>query len=309
MSTEREKIGEFLTEQLGNGDDAGRLVKVKIVQIVKGNRLGDELRTISVPEDDHRRAEWLDATAGKIFDQATEEAAKLGTGIQRYAVQAWFEDEDHSRARMIFTVAGAELAGKDALELEGPDLEGQIGQQIRHNEFLQQLLFQANGRHNRELQEENAKLRKECGDLRADQFRMLDKVRAIALADAERVQADRREAVKTKLLEGSVEKIELFLPHAINAWSMSKYGKMIFPEAATQMVTAKTFVDSITDSDLQAITNAIGPEKAALLTKFALSISKMPDQGAAPGANGAGRELGGELVGRLEALTNGAARS
>lgn len=307
MSSEREKISEFIAAQLERDGEAARLVKIVCVQIVKSNRLGDELRTVSVPEDDKRDDDWPDLTAAKIFDAAAEEAAKLGTGLQRYAVQAWFEGEDRGRARMIFAVAGADLSGKDALELEGPDLEGQIGQQIRHNEFLQQLLFRSNGQNNRELQEENSRLRKECADLRADQFRMLDKVRAIALADAERVATDRREAVKTRLLEGSVEKIELFLPHAINAWSMRKYGKTVFPDAAMQMVTAKTFVDSITDAELKKIETAIGPEKAALLVQFATSISKLPDD--AKAAAGAGRDLGSELIGRLESMaTNGVAR-
>jgi hypothetical protein len=307
MSSEREKLADFLTAQLEREDGSGRLVKIACVQIVKGNRLGDELRTITVPDDDKRAGDWADTTAAKILDVATEEAAKLGSGIQRYAVQAWFEGEDHSRARTIFTVAGAEEMGKGALELEGPDLEGQIGQQIRHNEFLQKLLFQANGQHNRELQEENSKLRRENEQLRAEQFKSIDRVRQILLADADRAAADRREAVKTRLIEGSVEKLELFLPHAVNAWSMGKYGKAVFPEAAMQMVTAKTFVDSITDAELKKIEQAIGPEKAALLVKFATSISKMPDEAAA--AAGAGRALGGELLGQLETMaSNGVVR-
>lgn len=274
--TDSSKLAAFIDEQNKRQDVDGGLRKLVCVQIVKGNRIGDEIRMISVP-DDGADQDWIDETARKLVGAAQEEALTLGCGIQRYAVQAWFGKEERPRSRFVFTCAGAD-EDPDAIGTEGPDEAGIIAQTQRHQEITMQMATRSVLQQLADQRQEIASLRRENEQMRAERMRDLKIVRDLYLADAERASVERREAVKTRLIETSVERLETFIPHAVNAWARSKGGKDVFPEAAAQMVTAKKWVDSITDADLEKLKSVWGEQKAAELVMFATTISKLPDE-------------------------------
>jgi hypothetical protein len=266
------RLTGFIDEQLERED--AKLTRIVCVQIVRGNRLGDELRTIAIPDAgaDH---EWAERTARKLVDTASAEAVELGTGVQRYAVQAWFGSEDKSRARFVFTCRGGE--DEDAISTESPDAEGLTAAAMRHTEFFARLGFADRQALVKDLREEVAKLRAENEQLRAEQLKSIKAVRELFLADAERAAAERNEQFKHGLVTRSVERLEQFLPHAVNAWSEGALGRAVFPQAAMQMAEAKRIADSFTDDDVAKIRATLGDEKASAIVKFATTVSKMPE--------------------------------
>lgn len=299
--TDAQRLADFIAEQLERDDVPAPLAKLVCVQVVKGNRLGDELRTITIPQPSD--PDGVERIAAKLVKLGTEDAEQLGGTVQRYAVQAVFGTEEKARARFVFTCAGGEMDA-DAITTEGADAEGLTAQAMRHTEFFAQLA--ASGRRDqvKELQQENATLRKENADLRAEQLRSLRIVRELYLADADLETKRRRANAVNGAIERSLDRFSTFIPHAVNYFSRQKWGKDIFPDAAQGMAAAKLFVDSLRDGDIDKIAAAVGPEKAAELVRFATSISQMPDAGqaAASAAAAAAAELGGPYAARTTEL-------
>jgi len=300
--TDAQRLADFINEQLERDDVPAPLAKLVCVQVVKGNRLGDEIRTITVPAPPVD-PDTVERIAEKIVKLATDDAAQLGGTVQRYAVQAQFGGEEKARARLIFTCAG-NADDPAAISTEGPDAEGLTGQAMRHAEFFAQLAAGGRTQQVKELQAELAQLRKENADLRSEQLRSLRITRELYLADADLEAKRRRSNAVNGAIERSLDRFSTFIPHAVNYFSMQKWGKVIFPDAAQGMAAAKLFVDSLRDGDIDKIAAAVGPEKAAELVKFATTISQMPDAGqaAASAAAAAAAELGGPYATRTTEL-------
>jgi hypothetical protein len=291
--TETQKVERFIADQLSPSDDGqpGQLAKLVVAHIIKGNKLGDEIRTVVIPEV-QPSGEWISGIAGRLVERATQEALSLASGIQRYAVQAFFRVEgaieDRPRSRHVFVCQGSDEE-LDQIGTEGPDETGQIAQLQRHTEAAVKLALGHSIQTRRADQEEIARLRQENLELRQQQaadFKMMMEVYGMR---REQLSEDRREAVKTKILEDGADKLALLLPIAINHLA----GKKVFPEDVASQMLTKAFCESLTKDDISRLGAVLAPEKVAALVNLALTISKprpetAKDAAAAPASNGVG---------------------
>jgi hypothetical protein len=271
-------IGEMLARGDAGGDTGGRLVKLVCCHIVKGNKLGDELRMVAVPAEPDE--DWIAVAAQKITDQAGEEARTLGSGIQRYAVQAYFEGGEKPHGRHVFTMAGADELG--SVGTEGPDAEGLTAQAMRHAEFYAQLNARAQVQQMADLQQEITGLRRENSELRADRVRNFKVMEEVYSLRAEREIATERERAKAKLFSDGAEKLGLLFPMALNHMA----GKKIFPESATQVLMLKSLVESIDKATFDKLAGVLSGEQMALFFQLATSVAKPAEPAPAAESNG-----------------------
>lgn len=270
--TEATKIERFIIDQLSPEDgQAGQLAKLVVAHVIKGNKLGDEIRTIVLPEAPS--TDWISGIAGRLVERATQEALALANGIQRYAVLAFFRIEgvieDRPRSRHVFVCAGQDEE-LDQVGTEGPDETGQIAQLQRHTEAAVKLALGHSIQTRRADQEEIARLRQENQELRRQQLEDFKVMQEVYGMRREQLAEDRRETVKTKILEDGADKLALLLPIAINHLA----GKKVFPENVASQMLTKAFCESLTPDDLQKLGAVLAPEKVAALVNLALSISK-----------------------------------
>ncbi len=279
MKGETQKIVDFIGEQLARGDDETRLCKLVICHVVKGNKLGDEIRMVTVPEPKIIDEEWAQGVATKILEQAAAEAVSLGAGIQRYAVQAYFGADaksvnDRATSRHVFVCQGAEDE-LGAIGTEGPDAEGLVSQAQRHSEFYARAFINGYISQIKTLQDELGQLRRENQQLRAERienFRIMEEVYS---AKHQRDAETRRAEVTSRVFESSAEKVEMLLPLAINHLA----GKTIFPESVGNSLLLKSFVESITPDDLARLGGVLRPEQMATLVNLGMSVSRpKPDE-------------------------------
>lgn len=262
--TPTRKLADWIGENRDRGD--ARLVKLVCVHLVKGNRLGDELRTCAVPVDFDE--EWQSATASKIVEQAADEARTLGSGIQRYAVQAWFDGLERPHGRHVFTVAGAEDLG--AISTEGTDDDGIKALLLRHTEFLTQLSTRTMAEQLQFMKGEITSLREENAELRRERIQNFKLIEEVHSQKAQQEIALRREAAKERLFTDGAEKLGLILPMVLNHWA----GRKIFPENAANALTLKSFVDSISKENFDKMAGILSGEQMTLLFQLATSVSK-----------------------------------
>ncbi len=261
------KIADWIDEMRARADTPGRLARLVCLHVIKGNKLGDELRMVTVPPEIDE--EWIAATAHKIADQAGEEARTLGNGIQRYAVQAFFDGGgDRPSGRHVFTCAGQEELG--SIGTEGPDAEGLTSQAMRHAEFYAKLNAGAALQQMEALQAEIAALRRENAGLRDDRIRSFKVMEEVYSLRAEREIATERERAKAKLFSDGAEKLGLLLPMALNHMA----GKQIFPESATQALMLKSLVESIDKPTFEKLASVLNGEQMALFFQLATSVAK-----------------------------------
>lgn len=284
--TEARRLAGFLEETLKRDDVPGRLCKLVVAHVIGGNKIGAEIRGVTVP--DSVDEDWRTATASKIVEQAATEAVTLGTGVQRYAVLAFFEGDDKARGRHVFTCAGADE--EESIGTEGPDETGLVAAAMRHTEFFAQLSARGQASQIRALLDENTMLRKENAEMRAERLKSIKAIEEIYSEQHRRAIETRMATAKAKMLEEAGDKVGLLLPLAINHMA----GRKVLPETSTDTLLLRSFADTISREQLEQLAGVFRGEQLAAFIKIMTTVSTpAPDAGqaqpaaAAAHANGA----------------------
>jgi hypothetical protein len=272
MMTNARTIAVWLEETQKRDDVPGRLRKIVVCHVIKGNKLGDEIRAVSVPESPDE--EWRDGVATKIADQAAGEAAALASGLQKYAVQALFEGDDKPHGRCIITVQGTD-DDEGALDTEGPDGQGLVASSMRHAEFFAQAFGRSSVAQIRSLSDQVAALVKENGELRTERLKSVRVLEELYTARHERELEVLREGSKARALEGAADKLGLLIPVAINHIA----GRKLLPENSPERLIVQGLAQRMTPEKLQLLASS-GAFDEAELVAF-LSILRA-SAGAAP---------------------------
>lgn len=285
--SEESKVSDFLLETTKRDDVPGRLRKLVVTQIINGNKLGEEIRAVTVPPEPDE--EWAQTTAKKIVEHAVQEAAALRSGIQRYAVRALFENDDKFHGRHVFTVAGPS-EDDDSIDTQGPDEIGLVSQSMDLTKFFAKEFSRSSIYRERSLVEENHQLRKENADLRAEAVKRFKLMEDLSSQKHQRDLEVMRETGTQKRFDRGAETIELLVPFAVNHIT----GRKLLPETAPETLLIKSLADKMTREEFSQITAVLGPERGAALWHLMQLVSKpapAPEVVAtpvdAPRANGA----------------------
>lgn len=255
--TNAQVIANFLDEQIRRDDVPGRMRKVVVCHIIKGNKLGDEIRAVSVPDEPNE--EWRHDVAKKIAETVAEEAIALSSGVQRYAVQALFEGDDKPRGRVIVTAQGDREDG-DALDTEGPDGAGLVTASMGQARFFAAAFGRSSVQQIHSLEQQVQRLTKENEDLRSERLKSLRTVEELMVASHERAIENRREDFKQKALEDTVGKLGMLVPMAVNHMA----GRKILPENAPERMLVRAFAERMTPAKLQALASSGALDEAEL---------------------------------------------
>ena len=275
--TEARKVAEFLLETRRRDDVPGRLRKLVVAHIVKGNKLGDEIRAVTVP--DAPDEEWAQATATKIVDHAAGEAVALRSGVQRYAVQALFEGDDKPHGRLVFTVTGP-TEDDDAIDTEGPDETGVLAQSMTQTRFFAEIHSRSATYRERSLTEENQQLRRENGELREHIVKGFKMQEELATQKHQRELEAIRETANQKRLDRAADSLELMVPFAVNHIA----GRKLLPEKAPEALIIKQLAEKMTPEMFAQVTAILGPELGAALFHLMQMVAKPAPEAAAPAA-------------------------
>lgn len=279
MSLQRD-LAIWLEETSRRDDTPGRLRKLVVCHIVKGNKIGDEIRAVTVP--DVVDEDWRDATANKVIEQGVAEAATLASGIQKYAVQAFFEGDDKPRGRHIFTVQGPD-EDDDKISTESNDEAGVLGQSRRLTEFFGKEFARSTGFHARALMEENERLRKANNELLTERMKTVKMVEELMSARHERELAMTRERQKAKVLDDTVSKLGLLVPMAVNHMA----GRKVLPENAPERLLLQSFAETMTAEKMTAMAGVLDATQMAALWHIMQSVATPAPDSAKPASDAA----------------------
>ena len=271
-------VETFLEETIARTDVPGKLRKLIVCHVIKGNKLGDEIRAVSVPDEPGE--EWRSSTAIKIAEQTAAEAVALSSGVQRYAIQALFEGDDKPHGRTIITAAGKD-SDDDALDTEGPDGEGLVTQSMAQTRFFAGAFARSSVHQISTLQTSVDKLTKENEELRSERLKTLRTVEEIMTARHERELELIRETSKQKAFTDTADKLGLLIPVAINHMA----GRKLLPENAPERMMVQAFAQRLTPEKLQRLASSGAFDEAELVAFLNIMQSLAGPASPAPAAD------------------------
>jgi hypothetical protein len=280
MASDTYKLIEFVQAMLRRDDvaEGSRLHKVVVSHIVRGNKIGDEILTITVPQDPPQ--EWIENKAAQVLEQAGSEAVTLGTGPQTYAIHAYFSGEEKSRGRHVFTVVGANEE-EGTISTEGPDAEGLVALSMNMARDFAHLGTAGIKWQLKALLEENERLRQTLQRrdqaIEGMQMERLKSIKVLEELQTMAVERDlrvRREQLKERILDQAADKFSVILPMVVNHLA----GKKIFPETAANTLALKSFGESLKKEDFGVLQRQLSPEQYGLLIQVLTSVSKTADE-------------------------------
>lgn len=264
-------LRECLFSIVDGDDGALRFARVKVFQLIRGNRRGEEVLTVEVPQK--AGEDWCDTAALDIHGKLATEAATLG-GLQKYALYAYHsgDNENHTSRFVIRLQNDDDSDDGDGLNSENPDKAGLTSQAMRHAEVyaktMSGMVMALMGSYQSTISRQNTMIEKLLEEKSNGLEAMQDLIEAKDERDVRMIQA----RAKAKGIEDLVGRLGVLLPAVANKVS----GKAIFPvEDTSLMMMTRSLVTSImADPDrAEKLMALLPPEQGIALMNLYETIS------------------------------------
>jgi hypothetical protein len=214
-----------------------------------------------------------DMIAGELGEALQRDADGFGSGVQRYAIYAYFEKAPHQPAfRKVLMVAGSgPLDNEDSGLTEAPSAVGLVSQLMRHNEINQKNSMVAMGFLFATQQKQLERLMEANDTKDKRQFDLLLLLEEIMSTKHEREV--RMEEVKAgiEMRKKGVEKLETLFPIVMNRLTKTN----AFPEKASPAaLMAASFFDSLTPQQTEVFRQTLSPEQLQAMIEVVHSTEK-----------------------------------
>lgn len=224
-SDTRSRLAKWIGEHVSRGQTV-RLELRHMPVDASDKRPGAELEIIDVPAE--RAASWAEGTADQIVGNATNDAAALEDGIQKYAVIAFGEGRKTHSAIFRF-VADAPRAIATGGSSEPATLAGALAQAMRHLEARERTMTMAMGLILNDTSKRIEALTRENDELREHRLETLETVEKLLSMQQERDLEAKKAEAKIAMLGDVAKDAKLLAPAIVNRLA----GKEIIPANAT----------------------------------------------------------------------------
>jgi hypothetical protein len=246
------RLERWIRDQILHERAAGKVVRFELRHLSVGAKMGQDVCTIDVREDDICEG-WFNSTTAHLLSSANSDADGIGEGTQRYVVLVYrAEEPDKSRGRFAFVVACvADKEENEGYESEPPNKIGVLSQTMRHNEALQRAMNERDRIYFGTMSSLLGHVQRMCGTLSEENERLRNKElenihvtqELFDMRDQRLLEAKKADAgieMRTKMLE----EIKLLGPAIINRLA----GKDVVPQAKDgKSIAIERFVESLTE--------------------------------------------------------------
>jgi hypothetical protein len=272
------EIDRWLTLCLNpRGEDEGRFDRLVCRHLVKGNKQGEEVFRINVPEGASDK--WATSGATDIYNRLQREASTLG-GLQKWAIYAYADSDFNNHfSRHLIRIQGTESEDESSLDSEGPDKSGLTSQAMRHTEAAIKLLVSGAATVQQSMQNMLDRQSTLIENLFEQRVETLTEMTEMLERREEKELINKRETAKIDAIKDLAGKGSLLLPAIINKIA----GSQILPVPQNGvMLMAKSLMTSIASSEekLLAMSKILSPEEMAAFINLYESVSKDDSAGA-----------------------------
>ena len=243
----------------------GRCKKLVLRHMNLENKPQGDVQAFIIPNDEGLIGE-MDMLVNKIVDAAQRSANDYASGMQKYALYAYYTDDTSYVPYKMFRVSASdESALGDMDPSEPPTEKGLMSQLMRHNEATMKTATMKDSFLFSILQRELSRLSDK--DERNEQQRM-DMIMlmqdTINEAHGRRL-SERKEETDIAMREGIFEQLKVLMPIIANRVA----GKPIFPEEDKSFLLMATFLENLKPEQQAFLRDTLdGPQMAVLAEIF-----------------------------------------
>jgi len=266
-----QQIADWLKEHIVvSRPGLGKCRKLIIRHMSIDNKPQGDVTSVAVTQDEGLVGE-LDMIVNKIVDAAQRNANDYASGVQKYAVYAYYADDPQYVPYKIFRLAAEDESGQgDLSPSEPPTTAGITSQLMRHNEAT----FKTATMTTSYLFSIFEKMLTRLSDKeeRSDQQRMdmvLLMQETINEAHTRRLN-ERKEEMRMALQEGIFEQLKVVMPIIANRLA----GKQIFPEEDKSFLLMATFLENLKPEQQAFLRDSLDPPQIAILGEILAEYEK-----------------------------------
>jgi hypothetical protein len=269
-------------------DTLGKCKRIVARQLSAQGRDVADVHAVRLDGDDYSSPSAVESISNEIAHALQSDADGMGSGVQRYAVYAYFEKSSHQPGfRKVMMVAGKGPHEQDEGGLtERPDTTGLVTQLMRHLEIQNKNSMVAMGYLFATQQKQMDRLLESNESKDRRQFDLM-----VLLEETMSTQHERKLRMKEveagiEFKKKGVEKLEVLFPVVMNKISKTN----LYPEKASPAaLSAAAFFDSLTPKQVEVFRQTLAPEQLLALTEVVTSVEKARH----------GEELGGAQIKEL----------
>ncbi len=257
-----QQLSEWVRRQVCLVDkDLGKCKKLVLRHLNMAKKPQGEVRSLSIPNDPALEGtEIVDRLLVDIANAAQRDANDMASGVQTYALYAYFSLDSSHCPRKIFRVAGEDDYEQNAESSEPPTEKGLTAQLMRHNEVNSKNGMVAMGFIISTLQKEVGQQREMNKHLMAQQADLLLLTQE-TLNEGHKRRIEEKEAeMKASMMEGVFEHLKIVFPTLVNRL----VGKDILPQKLDrEMYLLMSFMENLTPEQQQMFQSTMTPGQAA----------------------------------------------
>lgn len=235
---------------------------------------GKNAKVATIPIVDSVTPDDMDEIASEIIQAVTIDAEAIG-GLQKYYIQAVFENLSEPINRFAFRLQGSSEDTVDTFDSEPANQKGLLGQLMRHSEASHRISVASTGH---VIAMQNKIIARQAEQLETMQAKHIELIETLEELKSERHsrELDAAESMrKQEAYKDITQKILLLMPLVANKFA----GQKLLPESTTtgeQMV--KSLMDSIKPDQFREITEKLTPEQQMILMSIYENMRKFDEK-------------------------------
>lgn len=258
------QIGDWIREHVAmNNPGCGRCKRLVLRHMSLDNHPQGDVSQWNIPHDEGLAGE-VDMIVNKIVDSAQRDANDSEGTVQKYAVFAYYTDDQNYVPRKIFRVAADDEITRDLAPSEPPTEKGLISQTMRHLEVVMKTATMSQSFMTEHLIRQIGKLQEK--DERSDQQKidfMLLFQETINDSHQRRL-TERREEIEQTIKEGVFEQLKVAIPIILNRLA----GKPLLPEQDKSFMLMASLLENLRPDQQAFLRDTLEPSQSAVLAEI-----------------------------------------
>jgi hypothetical protein len=242
----------------------GRCNKVRLAHLSVDKKPQGDVHTFSVKLEEGAEGE-IDPLLIQIADAAQRDCDDMQSGVQQYALYAYFPADQNYVPRKVFRVTPSDIEiERDTIPSEPPTEKGLVAQTMRHLESVMRTTTVTNNMIFQTMREENARLATMVDKHSQQQVDFLVLLQDLLDRSHSRRLAERSEEANVAMKESALSKIETLLPVIINRIA----GKPVLPEESKAFMLLSGLLEGLSPEQQQTFRNMLDPTQLIVLAEI-----------------------------------------
>ena len=277
-----QQIDQWLRKQVVLKDALhGRASKIQLRHLSVDRKIQGDVASFAVKLDPG--SDEIGPLIDSICDAAQKDADDLASGIQNYALYAFFPEDLNYLPRKVFRVIGEnEDFERELSPSEPPTEKGLVSQLMRHNESIMKTMTVSQGYMTGTLQRENQRLAEMNEKFSQQQIDFMVLLQDTMDQSHSRRLAEKKEEVGQAMRQAVISKLDALVPVIINRLA----GTTVMPIEDPSFLLMGSLLESLSTEQQLAFLNNLNETQKPLFAEMlsAYEKKKAASMGTTPNA-------------------------